>query len=440
MGFPNSALATIPDCSADSLEATLKEILSEPVSQVRDRERAELDRLLAERSGQCVLFCAGNMGRRALAALHSIGVQPLAISDNHPDLWGTFVDNVPVLSPHDAAQRFGRDAHFFITIRNEHHWYRETFDQLTQLGCTFLSSAQPVAWRFPDAFPPFLLYDLPHKLYENAERVLRAAEIWADDASRDEYLTQIRLRAFGDPSGLSRPDIEESYFLDGVFDADPDDVFVDCGAFDGDTIRSLIDRQRQFGRIEAIEADSHSFARLAKYMATLQPDLHNKIRLHQCALGSRQDTVRFEDTGKVDSKLCNLGAIAVEMVPLDVMFASKSVSMIKMDIEGGEFDALLGAQQVIQRDRPILAICVYHSQEDIWRLPLLMRRLCPEYRMYLKAYRGDGIQTVAFAVPPERVIGVQQTRSLHFSVPPRDLEPRRRVKTLRPSLNSLRNI
>ncbi len=98
------------------------------------------------------------------------------------------------------------------------------------------------------------------------------------------------------------------------------------------------------------------------------------------------------------------------MVPIDVMFAARRVSMIKMDIEGGEYDALLGAKQVIQRDRPILAICVYHSQQDLWRLPLLMRGLCPEHRMYLQSYRGDGIQTVAYAVPPERVLGNRQVR------------------------------
>jgi FkbM family methyltransferase len=345
------------------------------------------------------------MGRQAIAALDSIGVQPLAISDNNPDLWGDFVDGIPVLPPDVAAERFGKNAHFFITIRNENHWYRESFDQLSALGCTHLSSGEPIAWRFPDKFPSFLFYGLPHKLYEHADRVRLAAEIWADEASRAEYLAQVRLRALGDAYGLSEPATEESYFLEGVFDVQPEEVFLDCGAFDGDTIQALIERNEEFGRIEAVEADSRSFARLARYVAALEPRLRNKIRLHQCAVGSHNGTVRFENTGKVDSKISSHGAIVVDMVPIDVMFASEPVSMIKMDIEGGEFDALMGASHVIQRDRPILAICVYHSQEDLWRLPLLMRAMCPDYRMYLKCYRGDGIQTVAYAVPPGRILG-----------------------------------
>jgi FkbM family methyltransferase len=408
MGFPDSALAIFPACSADGLEITLEDILSEPVSRVQERQDHQLHRLLAEQGGRCVIFGAGNMGRRAFTALTGMGVDPLVFSDNNPDLWGMSIDGVPVLPPEIAADRFGSNAHFFITIRNENHWYRATHDQLTRLGCTHVSSSEPIAWRFPKIFPTFLPYDLPDKLYRQADRVRLAADIWADESSRAEYLVQVRLRALGDPSGLSQPMVNESYFLDDVFDLRPEDTFLDCGAFDGDTVRDLIARKPDLARIEAVEADSRSFVRLAKYVSTLPPRLHNRIRLHQCAVGSHNGTVRFENTGLVDSKVSTHGAILVNMVPIDVMFASKRVSMIKMDIEGGEFDALMGARHVIRRDRPILAICVYHSQEDLWRLPLLMRAMCPDYRMYLKSYKGDGIQTVAYAVPPGRVLCSQR--------------------------------
>jgi FkbM family methyltransferase len=385
---PRLAVAPLVRSSAVSLDDLLQEISSESVAQVRQRENTVLDRLLAECNRRCVIFGAGTMGQRALSALHSMGVHPLSFADNNPVLWGKSVEGIPILSPDDAADLFGQDAVFFIAIRNENHWYRETFDQLLSLGCAHISSSEPIAWRFPNKFPSFLLYDLPHNLYAHAEDVAHAARLWADEESIAEYAAQIQLRAFGDPLQLG-----------------PDDIFLDCGAYDGDTIRNLIDHKIQFGRIEAVEADTRSFARLADFVSTLDPELTNRIRLHQCALGAHRGTVRFQDTGGVESKLSDKGRILIDMVPIDVMFASKRVSMIKMDIEGAEYDALRGAQQVIQRDRPILAICVYHSQEDIWRLPLLIRKLCPEHRMYLKAYRGDGIQTVVYAVPPERVLG-----------------------------------
>jgi len=75
-----------------------------------------------------------------------------------------------------------------------------------------------------------------------------------------------------------------------------------------------------------------------------------------------------------------------------------------MDIEGAEFDALRGARKVIERDRPLLAICVYHTQDDIWRIPLLIHEMVPGHHLFLRAYEGDGFQTVVYAIPPWRLI------------------------------------
>ena len=98
------------------------------------------------------------------------------------------------------------------------------------------------------------------------------------------------------------------------------------------------------------------------------------------------------------------GGSVVDLIPIDHLFASTPVTMIKMDIEGSELAGLSGGRTVIQRDQPILAICAYHCQGDIWNLPLFMRQINPEYRMYLRTHGGDGIQTVAYAVPPHRVL------------------------------------
>jgi hypothetical protein len=75
-----------------------------------------------------------------------------------------------------------------------------------------------------------------------------------------------------------------------------------------------------------------------------------------------------------------------------------------MDIEGAEYGALLGGRKVIERDQPILAICVYHTQNDIWRIPLLVQQMLSRHKLYLRAYEGDGFQTVLYAVPQYRVL------------------------------------
>ena len=83
-------------------------------------------------------------------------------------------------------------------------------------------------WKFAGELLPDYCQDLPHKLYEQAAEVRAAAQLWADDESRREYLSQIRWRALGDMGALrSLPDKEEQYFLDSLFQLDSGRSF--CG-------------------------------------------------------------------------------------------------------------------------------------------------------------------------------------------------------------------
>ena len=100
---PHSAVASFASFPAVQLETLLEEISLESIAHVRERENTVLDCLLAETNRQCVIFGAGTMGRRAVGALHGMGVHPLAFADNNPALWGKSVEGVRVLSPEDAA-------------------------------------------------------------------------------------------------------------------------------------------------------------------------------------------------------------------------------------------------------------------------------------------------------------------------------------------------
>ncbi len=217
-------------------------------------------------------------------------------------------------------------------------------------------------------------------------------------------MNNVLLRARGDRSWFSPPAPEESYFLPGIFETNPTDAFLDCGAFDGDTIRGLLAHQPAWARIDAIEADAVSFARLEEYVATIERGMRERIHLYPCAVGAEQGTIRFENSGKAASTVAAEGGIEVTLSTIDHLFASTNLSIVKMDIEGAEADALRGGRNVIRRDNPILAVCTYHKQGDIWDLPLLMRELCPNSKLFLRTHGGDGIQTVAYAVPSERVI------------------------------------
>ena len=78
-----------------------------------------------------------------------------------------------------------------------------------------------------------------------------------------------------------------------------------------------------------------------------------------------------------------------------------------MDIEGAEMSALKGAKETIDKYKPKLAICLYHSLcfyhvplEDYWNIPLYLHRLVPEYSFYIRndSLYNDNLQTVLYAV------------------------------------------
>jgi FkbM family methyltransferase len=394
--MPETAIATL---------IPLREILTESISAVEEREASALDKLLLAHQNRVVLFGSGTLGKRAVDLFREIGINPLAFCDSNPDRWGTNVSGLPVLSPSDAAAQFGRNSVFFVTIWNDFHWYKETLAKLTSLGCPSVSSYAPIFWRFGDRFMELRLLNEPaHRLYQHLDEVFDAEDLWTDKESLATYRANIFWRAKGDPSYLPYPAPEKTYFPSDIFKLIPEEVFIDCGAFDGDTIRlvrSLVGSN--FKAIHSIEADSISMQKLSFYLASLPEEMAKKIHMLDCAVGAERSVLRFSMSGNLTSKVEDVG-IDVPCIPLDELFAEKPVTLIKMDIEGAEYDALLGARTIIKRDHPILAICVYHTQSDIWRIPLLIRSFNPSYGLFLRSYDGDGLQTVVYAVPKSRVV------------------------------------
>lgn len=222
-------------------ESVMRALLSEDIISVINREKSTFDRLVAPFGESLVLFGAGSLGRKAFAGLRGVGIKPLAFADNNPRLWNKSVDGLQVLSPQDAAQKFGGRAAFVVTIwrAGRGHRFVRTRQQLLDLNCLRIVSFTSLFWKYPETFLPHYCLDLPHKIYQETDDVRKALSLWAVDDSRREYVAQLRWRMLLDFDGLPSPVAQEQYFPNDLFSLSPDEVFVDCGAFDGDTIRSF---------------------------------------------------------------------------------------------------------------------------------------------------------------------------------------------------------
>jgi FkbM family methyltransferase len=389
---------------SDLLSSELDELLSEPVRAAQDRERHTFDRAVAPFDGRLVLCGAGNLGRKILAALRAEGIEPLAFVDNNPKLWGTLVAGLSVFSPPEAARCFAQSATFCITI-----WQGEGTQTMSQrmqqfrnLGCENVIDFGALFWKFSERLLPHYSLDLPHKVLLAADDVRSAFDLWSDAASRAEYVAQIRWRLRLDFDHLL-PVADEIYFPPDLFKISGDEVFVDCGAFDGDTIREFLARSAgQFRQIYAFEADPVNFSKLTRFIDDCAPQTQGRITAIRKAVSERMGVLKFSATGTAASAIGAHG-IDVECEKLDQEVVEPP-TWIKMDIEGSEMAALRGAQETIMRHAPILCICVYHTQDHLWNVPLLIAAHHAGYKMFLRPHLRESWDLVCYAVPESRVI------------------------------------
>jgi FkbM family methyltransferase len=376
---------------------------------MRASELHEFERVSGGRD--IVLMGAGGLGRRTLAGLRRHGVEPLAFADNGLGKRDTALDGLPILSPEAAARKFGRQAAFVVTIwgANSPHRFAHTQEQLRAFGCDVVCSFPPLFWKYPDALLPFYLQDLPSRLLEQRTEVHRAFDLWEDDASRAEYVAQVRFRLNADFDGLSHPVAHPQYFPDDLFTWSDDEWIVDGGAYDGDTLRMLsATHGDRFGHLLALEPDPANFMKLQDTVDALSSAARSRVDSRQVALGSERRTLYLDATGSAASATSvapSAGTIAVSAETLDSLVEGARPTFIKLDIEGFEVEALQGARTTIQRHAPVLAVCVYHRQDHLWRIPLLLSNLRADYAFFLRPHNEEGWDLVCYAVPRARLTG-----------------------------------
>lgn len=189
-------------------------------------------------------------------------------------------------------------------------------------------------------------------------------------------------------------DIKEKnqYFDEKIMIPEEREVFVDGGAFNGDTIDRFI-RWVKHGNytIYAIEPDKDNYLQLVhSYLGD------ERVCPLNIGLWSKREKLKFTGKQGTDNAISETGKFLISCDAIDNVVKEK-VTFIKMDIEGSELEALDGARKTIINDRPKLAICIYHKRDDLWRIPLFIHKMVPEYRFYIRHYNSDMSETVIYA-------------------------------------------
>ena len=92
------------------------------------------------------------------------------------------------------------------------------------------------------------------------------------------------------------------------------------------------------------------------------------------------------------------GVKIVSVAAMDDMRECQDATFIKMDLEGAEMQALQGAENLIKRNKPKLAVCIYHSDQDMLEIIRYIHKIVPEYSLYVRQHSNGIGETVLYAV------------------------------------------
>jgi FkbM family methyltransferase len=128
------------------------------------------------------------------------------------------------------------------------------------------------------------------------------------------------------------------------------------------------------------------------------------IKVRAEALWKKDEILNFEikKNSPTTSNITNKGNFKVKGVKIDSFVKYnriKSVQLIKLDIEGAEYEALCGAKNTIKKHKPYLAISIYHKKEHLYQIPVYLKKLNPEYEFKIVFYTTTFIDTILYAIP-----------------------------------------
>ena len=384
--------------STKQLDDFFAGVHAEPREQMIARERSTFDRSTPHCSNSIVLFGAGPLGKYIATGLTEAGIRIRAFADNNPKLWNTEVCGFPVLKPEDAVRKYGIDSAFVVTVYHG----SVVRQQLRRLGCKIVVPFVPLCWKYGDIFIPESHLDYPHCIRDNETSIRDCFRLFADEASRREFVEQLRFRYWLDSGAMTAAKLpKQTYFF---VPARKDEVFADCGALDGDSIRAFIEHSGgEFEQVIGFEPDPQSNKLLSSYLASLSEPMRSHATAFPYAVGSRNEWVEFNVTNSVASKMTSGGSAKVECRRLDDIPWPKTPTYIKMDIEGAEPEALAGGGQLLASKLPVVAVCVYHRSQHLWEIPSQIHSISNDYDLFLRRYAEDCWELVCYAVPRERV-------------------------------------
>lgn len=351
---------------------------------------------------KAVVFGAGEYCMRFLNRISDEEAANVCyIIDNNKEKHGGYIFGIPVCSPDVLAEMDPADTIVVIAVESN---IPLLYNQALEYGEFTMVAARILL--------NDVLSQVAKELYDGKEQISQVRELLYDDKSKwiyDEVIKRRMLYGECDFSDLVvRGDAEYRVPLVYSKRKPKDEVIIDCGAYTGDTLKQFAETYGfSLKKIYAFECTEESIEKLEITMGQVKNRAYSpEMVLMPYALSDQEGTMKFAKTNKpfssflLDNRTFAKNAfweseyVEVAVKTLDgVIPEDEKITFIKMDIEGSEYAALKGAKRIISTCKPALAISVYHSGADFYRLALYLKELVPEYKFAIRHHKKHHCDT-----------------------------------------------
>ncbi len=273
----------------------------------------------------------------------------------------------------DIIEDFGNNILIVIAFASERPEVLQRFAELAELHETIAPH-----------LPLFAETDLVSTewLQKYARQLEQAYALLADEKSREVFTAILNYKFSGKLNYLFSCTTTRSSDLQNIFSWSDNESYLDLGAYNGDTIQEFLTLCHKPQQLLAVEPDRRNCRKLR----ALNDELGLKCEIHECGIWDTKTELSFSDSGGRQSSFFSTKKNTVPVNSIDNIVLGRSITYIKMDVEGAETQALNGGKITISTNKPKLFIAAYHYDNDLWRLPLMLKELVPDYKLYLRKH------------------------------------------------------
>lgn len=352
--------------------------------------REELARALSKKfddSKGLAVYGAGDTAERWFALFLEGDAIPSCFIDDTPGKAGAFFLGKPVISLEEA---------------------RKKCESFLIIPCSIVPRTREIMEeslrRNPIKNAKFCASFEEYVFCKHSEEVLSVFDMLGDAFSKATYANMILARMDKAEQNQEFTLLGQNYFaLTPYVKCNLKEVFVDCGAYVGDTVEQFLSvRAGLFDKIFAFEPFERNYRAMAIRTERLKREWgleDSQIVLVQAGIGEKS----YKSVLKVDDHVDGAALSGesahgnIPVIAIDEYFAKQPITFLKADIEGYEWKMLHGAEQVIKRDCPKLAVCIYHTPFDMYRIALWVKSVCPDYKLEIRQHGCEIWDTVLYA-------------------------------------------